>query len=179
MIDGFALRAEAVIPKPGGDAHGLGLKICPFHHLLARLPRWSTQAISRGRLRNLGGGYTRSSKISRNMVTISRFQLAFISPRAGLIPVCFPSQCHDRHMGASSGGLGPEMKLAVVSGGASSVRGPVPRVNWLWFRLPEQPASEVRRTWMRIDPLHGARKLLETFWKQTFGSHNAPFSQTV
>lgn len=83
-------------------------------------------------------------------------------------------------MGASSGGLGPEMKLAVVSGGASSsVRGPVPRVNWLRFRLPEHPASEVRRTWMRIDPLHGARKLLETFWKQTFGSHNAPFSQMV
>lgn len=34
VIDGFALRAEAVIPKPGGDAHGLALEICPlfFHH---------------------------------------------------------------------------------------------------------------------------------------------------
>lgn len=30
VIDGFALRAEAVIPKPGGDAHGLALEICPF-----------------------------------------------------------------------------------------------------------------------------------------------------
>lgn len=141
------------------------------------------QAISRGRLRNLGGGYTRSSKIRRNMVTISRFQLAFISPRAGLIPVC----CSHRNVTIAicqwepvPEAWDPEMKLAVVSGGASSrVRGPVPRVNWLRFRLPEQPASEVRRTWMRIDPLHGARKLLETFWKQTFGSHNAPFSQIV
>lgn len=76
-------------------------------------------------------------------------------------------------MGANTGGLGPEMRLAVVSGAApaqSSVPGPAPSGKLAdCFGLVGQRASEVPRAMdQEIDPLHDARNLLETFWKETF-----------
>lgn len=64
------------------------------------------------------------------------------------------------------------MNLAVVSGGGplrQGYRGPVPSGNLArGFVCQRSRRVRVRRAWMGSHPLHGARKLLESFWKQTF-----------
>lgn len=89
-------KLEAVIQKPGRAemAHGSRAEDLPFlplfiiFFLLAAWDATGTWAhgpgTSRGRLRNMGHDYTKSSKINRNRdeEKFKISQLAFISPRA-------------------------------------------------------------------------------------------------
>lgn len=71
------LKLELSFRNLGGDAHGLGLKICPSSFNSGCLGcHGPLSGMSRGRLRNLGRNYTKTSKINRNMVTISRFPIS-------------------------------------------------------------------------------------------------------
>lgn len=87
VIDGFALRAEAVIPKPGGDAHGLALEICPLFFIISQA---ATGGPTQARYRVVGSvtwdrATPEAVRLVEIWVTIFKkyFQLAFIGPRAG------------------------------------------------------------------------------------------------
>lgn len=143
-------------------------------------------AISRGRLRNLGPCYTRSSKISRNMGDDfqEHFQLAFIGPRArSSIPVSLSFSHRNVTIAMKwiwqgqyrKFGPGDELGCSLRRAHFASARGPSPRVNLVrGFVCHLSRRVRCRGPWMKNVPLHGARRVLETFSKQTFGAFAQP-----